>query len=196
MAESVDPAVADYIRATRERYTREAVTARLREMGRSPAEIERAWEIVDAEGPITPRQDWRPGWAAWAALVALGAVGAFLVWRDEPYGAGGIAPVVYIGAASMAFAVGKAGSVLVDSDRSMWAAIAMGLLVAALMFVAFANPRASMAIATLLGALALGVLALALRFIDPRVAGYIGAAFPVLGWLIVTGVCYSPLIGR
>jgi hypothetical protein len=196
MPEPVDPAVMDYIRATRGRYTREAVTDRLQELGRSPAEIEQAWELVEAEGPLPATNDYRPGWVEWAVLVALGAIGAFLVWQDEPYGAGGIAPVVYIGAASLAFAVGKGGSMAVDSAQSLWLAVGAGLVAAAVAFWLIASPVPSLALFTLLGALTLGVLTYALHSINPRVAGYIGAAFPVLGWLVVTGVCYSPLFGR
>jgi hypothetical protein len=196
MPEPVDPAVIEYIRATRGRYTREAIRSRLHGMGRSPDEIQQAWELVETEGPVAPSDDFRPGWIAWAVLVALGAVGAFLVWRDEPYGAGAIAPVVYIGAATLAFAAGKGGSMLVDSDRRLWAAIALGLLVGAIALVATSYPSASLALFTLLGALVLGLLAFARRSDFPRVAGYIGAALPILGWLVVTGVCYSPLFGR
>lgn len=42
----------DYIRANRDRYTREATTRQLEAAGHDPAEIAAAWERLDA-GPMT-----------------------------------------------------------------------------------------------------------------------------------------------
>jgi hypothetical protein len=195
MAEELDPAVVDYVRATRPRYTREAITKRLLEMGRSAAEIERAWDVVEAEGPVQAAGDWRPGWIAWLVLVGLGAIGAFLVWRDDSYGAPAIAPVVYIGAASLAFALGKAGSIFVDEDQRLGVAIGGGLVVAGLTYVSIASGPGTFNVVVLIGALMVGVATLTLASADARVAGFAGAALPIIGWLLVTGVCYSPLIG-
>jgi hypothetical protein len=196
--ESVDPAILEFIRATRDRYTREAITDRLQAAGHEPDAIQRAWQVSDADAPSATRwrRDWRPGWAEGLALVGLGAVGAYVVWRDEPYGAGGIAPFVYVGAASLAFGVGKGGSMLVDRDQRMWAAIGAGLIIASLLYVAVAAPPGAVGIGAFIGAFAFGAAVLALGFAHQRVSGFAGAALPILAWLVVTGVCYSPLIGR
>jgi hypothetical protein len=196
VGEPVDPLIVEYIRGTHERYTREAITKRLRDMGHDSGEIERAWQAVDTVPTAGRSKGWRPGWVEWLVLVSLGAVGAFLVWWDEPYGGGGFAATVYVVAASLAFGIGKAGSLLVDHDLRLWAAIAMGIVVAVLAFVSVSSPPGTLAIGAFVAALAFGVPTVVLGSAGSRVAGFAAAAYPILGWLVVTGLCYSPLVGR
>ena len=47
----MDPRIADYIRANRKQYTREAITKQLLEAGHDPAEVERTWAALDTRDP-------------------------------------------------------------------------------------------------------------------------------------------------
>ena len=49
----MDPRIADYIRANRRKYTREAITKQLLDAGHDPGEIERTWEAFDARDADT-----------------------------------------------------------------------------------------------------------------------------------------------
>jgi len=73
----MDPRIADYIRANRRKYTREALTRQLVEAGHDPDEIERVWAAFDA-----PDADDVAGEGFWGrfALLALGInVGVLLI---------------------------------------------------------------------------------------------------------------------
>lgn len=73
----MDPRIADYIRANRRRYTREAITKQLLEAGHDPAEVQRTWAALD-----TPDADTVAGEGFWGrfALILVGInVGVFLV---------------------------------------------------------------------------------------------------------------------
>ena len=73
----MDPRIADYIRANRRTYTREAITQQLVEAGHDRAEIERVWAALEAPDP-----DAVAGEGFWGrfALVLIGInVGVFLV---------------------------------------------------------------------------------------------------------------------
>jgi hypothetical protein len=73
----MDQRIADYIRANRDRYTREAIRQQLVDAGYDPAVIERTWAILD-----TPDADDVAGPGFWRrfALILLGVnVGIFLV---------------------------------------------------------------------------------------------------------------------
>jgi hypothetical protein len=73
----MDPRIADYIRANRGRYTREAIRQQLIDAGYDQAEIDRTWAILD-----TPDADDVAGEGFWRrfALIVIGVnVGIFLV---------------------------------------------------------------------------------------------------------------------
>lgn len=73
----MDPRIADYIRANRARYTREAIRQQLIDAGHDPAEIDRTWAILD-----TPDADDVAGEGFWRrfALIVIGVnAGIFLV---------------------------------------------------------------------------------------------------------------------
>jgi hypothetical protein len=65
----MDPRIADYIRANRRKYTREAITKQLIEAGHDPAEIERTWAALE-----TPDPDAVAGEGFWGrfALILIG----------------------------------------------------------------------------------------------------------------------------
>lgn len=65
----MDPRIADYIRANRRKYTREAITKQLVEAGHDPGEIERTWAALDTRDP-----DAVAGEGFWGrfALIAVG----------------------------------------------------------------------------------------------------------------------------
>lgn len=56
----VDPAIAEYIRTSRDIYTREAITKHLSAAGHEPGAIEAAWVEVEAAKP-PPRQTSQAG---------------------------------------------------------------------------------------------------------------------------------------
>lgn len=73
----MDPRIADYIRANRRTYTREAITKQLIEAGHDPGEIERTWAALDARDA-----DAVAGEGFWGrfALILIGInLGVFLV---------------------------------------------------------------------------------------------------------------------
>jgi hypothetical protein len=73
----MDPRIADYIRANRARYTRDAIRRQLLAAGHDPAEIDRTWAILD-----TPDADDVAGEGFWRrfAVILIGVnIGIFLV---------------------------------------------------------------------------------------------------------------------
>jgi hypothetical protein len=190
----MDPKIGDYIRENRDKYTREAIREQLIAAGHDPeavdAELERSAGQYAAP---TPPIGWRPRWREFLVLVLLGAIGAAIVWAGEPYGAGGIAPVVYFIVVSIGFAIGKAVSLLVDAGNTLTAAVLLGVAAVG-GAVVFGLSLVSQAIAV--PAVVMAVLLIYLRGSNPRAAGAVGAAIPLLVWLLVTGTCYSPLLSR
>jgi heme O synthase-like polyprenyltransferase len=84
---------------------------------------------------------------------------------------------------------------LVDRDRRQWTGIGGALILAGLAYLFAANGPMMLGIVVLTFIIVVGLATLALRWTDERVAGFIGASLPVIGWLVITGVCYSPLFG-
>jgi hypothetical protein len=188
--------VDEYIRANRDRYTREAITAHLVAAGHDRAAVEAAWQRAEAPpGAAARPTGWRPRWAEFFVLVILGAIGAAIVWAEEPYGAGGIAPVVYVIIVTIGFALGKAISLLVDAGNGLTAAVMLALVAIGGAFLSLTSALPWVALAV---ALLAGIPALLLIYLrgNPRGAGMVGALVPVLVWLAVTGTCYAPLYGR
>lgn len=73
----MDPRIADYIRANRGRYTREAIRQQLVDAGYDPEAIDRTWAILD-----TPDADDVAGPGFWRrfAIILIGVnVGVFLI---------------------------------------------------------------------------------------------------------------------
>jgi hypothetical protein len=73
----MDPLIADYIRANRGRYTREAIRQQLIDAGYDPAVIDRTWAVLD-----TPDADDVAGEGFWRrfALIVIGInLGIFLI---------------------------------------------------------------------------------------------------------------------
>jgi hypothetical protein len=64
--------IEEYIRANRQRYTRDAVTEQLRASGHDSAEIEAAWARVEAATPTVPPATAGPGTTLLAVLLGLG----------------------------------------------------------------------------------------------------------------------------
>lgn len=192
----MDPRIADFIRANRERCTREVIRDQLVKAGHTPEEVDRTWDTLAASESITIDRGWRPGWREYLVLVGIGAVGAFLVWRDRPYGGDGVlAAIFYVVLASVAFGIGKGLSMAVDRGKTIAVAAGVGIGVAGLASFAFGPSLLLMAV--LGAALAIGIAGalIGLRTTNPRAAGLLGAAIPIIAWLAVTGTCYAPFIG-
>jgi len=193
----MDPKIDDYIWENRERYTREAIREQLVAAGHDPAAVDAAWDRVAGE-PAAPTRPigWRPRGREFFLLVVLGAISMVFVWADEPYGAGAIAPVVYIFLASIGFAIGKWFSIMVDAGNALTPIILLGLVAigGAMMAVVSSTLLLALAVAILAGVPAL--LLFYLRGTNPNGAGMVGAAIPILIWLAVTGTCYAPLFAR
>jgi hypothetical protein len=64
--------IEDYIRANRQRYTREAVTEQLRAAGHDSAEIEAAWALVEGATPSAPPATAGAGTMLLVLLLGLG----------------------------------------------------------------------------------------------------------------------------
>lgn len=66
----MDPRIADYIRANRRRYTRDAIRQQLVEAGHAPEEIDATWAALDAPDPdVTAGEGfWRRFWLFLAAV--------------------------------------------------------------------------------------------------------------------------------
>ncbi|HEV2073129.1 MAG TPA: hypothetical protein VGR29_05745 [Thermomicrobiales bacterium] len=135
----MDSEITRYIRENRDRYTREAIEARLIRAGYSPTEIDALWPPDDEQRPPVPqgRAFWRP-----FILSVIGMYGitflvyaiTALVWTDES-----IWPIIL---ALLFLFLLSAGSISVDivrRKRSAWASgtassskagVASGLLTA------------------------------------------------------------------
>jgi hypothetical protein len=191
-----DPrAIDDYIRQNHDRYTREAVRDQLLAAGHDPAAIDAAWARVDEGRPAATPLGWRPGWREYLLLLVVGAIGAAIVWAGEPYGAGMIAPVAYAVILTVGFGAAKLISILIDRGSSTAAAVFLGLVGGAAIWISIASNLSLIAMVVAALSIVLVVLVLVLRGPNQRVAGTIGAALPILVWLGITGTCYAPLIG-
>jgi len=74
----MDPKVADFIRANRGRYTREAIIGRLVEAGHDRAEAEWTWDRLAEAEPQPGPSGKALGWYVWIVYV-LGFVGILLI---------------------------------------------------------------------------------------------------------------------
>jgi hypothetical protein len=76
----MDPRIADYIRANRTQYTREAIRARLIEAGHSPEEVDWTWDRLGEAEPMAPPGPSGFRWYVWmlfglcAVLIAIPTV--------------------------------------------------------------------------------------------------------------------------
>lgn len=192
---AMDQQINDYIKANRDKYTREAIRDQLIAAGHDPAAIDEALQADTAAEAAPMRTGWRLGWRSFLVLVVLGAIGAGLIWQNQMYSAGGIAAAIYAVIAGIALGVGRGISVLVDRGQTVAAAALLAVIggVGALLLVT-GNSLILAAIAVLAaGGLAAGLLAL--RRGDPARASLLGAAVPIVFWLAVTGTCYAPIFG-
>ena len=126
-------------------------------------------------------------------LLAVGALGAAFVWAGEPYGAGGIAPIVYVVIVSISFGVAKFFSNSIDQSGSGLTAILMAIATVVILLISAINAFAPI----LLGAaVATAVFAVVFFFLrgNAWAAGMVGAALPIVVWLLITGTCYAPLL--
>ena len=192
----MDPKIVDYIQANRTRYTREAIREQLIAAGHDPravdAELESsAGQYAESTRPV----GWRPRWREFLVLVVLGAIGAAFVWADETYGGGGFAVVVYVIIVSIGFGLAKVLSIAIDHGSIMTVAVLVAVLgIGATLF--FAGGPSPIALLVAAPAAMLAGLLLYFRSRNPRAAGAIGAALPILVWLAITGTCYTPLLNR
>ena len=191
-----DPnAIDDYIEQNKARYTREAIRDQLVTAGHDPKEIDDAWERLGASRAGATPVGWRPGWREFWLLLVVGAIGAAIVWAGEPYGAGGIAPFGYAVILSIGFGAAKLISRAIDRSGGGLAAVYLAIATVGALLLSAINFFALPFLALTAG---LAVLAVAMFFLrgNPRAAGIIGAALPIVAWLVITGTCYAPLLSR
>ena len=90
--------VLDYIRSNRDRYTREAIDAQLRETGNPQTDIDQAWATIEREstqGSRLMRSYWRYWWLLTLGVAAIAtAVVASLSPSGEFYSPGSVATVL------------------------------------------------------------------------------------------------------
>ena len=192
----MDPRIEEYIRKNRGIYTRDALRQQLIAAGHDPGAVDAALDRMGAGSPAASRPTgWRPRWREFLVLVALGAIGAFFVWAGEMYGAGGIAPVVYVILVSVAWGVAKAVSIAIDSGSSRGAAILLAVLGAGAAVMSLTSGLSIIGLAVAASAALVAGLLFFFGRRNPQTAGAIGAALPIVAWLVVTGTCYAPLVG-
>ena len=194
----MDSEIDGYIRQNRSRYTREAIRAQLIAAGHDPTAIDEAWERLGAPSGAATSPGWRPGWPVLLLLLVLGAVGAAVVWAGQPYGAGGIAPIVYFIVMGVAFAVAKGISALIDSGSSTIAIVLVGVgaFVGGVLGLTGGPSPSPFTLGLAVLAAGLVLVLLFLRSRSPRALGAVGAALPIIAWLVITGTCYAPLASR
>ena len=185
----------DYIRQNRGRYTDEAIREQLIVAGHDPAAINEVWGRLEAEHP-TVAAGWRvPRWM-FAVLVVGGSVGAGVAWAGQPYGAGGIAPFAYLVIASIALLIGRWVASLVDRGSVLLASIIVLLVGAPIAWSMLISRQPVLAVVAGITAGAIVATFFGLRRSHAHGVAMLAAAMPIVFWLIVTGVCYSPLLGR
>jgi hypothetical protein len=192
----MDPSIEDYIRENRTRYTKEAIRAQLVAAGHPAADVDAAWDRVGGGSAAAAPVGWRPRWREFLVLLVLGAIGAALVWSGQPYSAGGVAPIAYAIVLSIGFGAAKLISITIDRGAIDQAALWMAVIaVAAALFAAINQFSPIFLVAAgAIAVLAVGLFVLKDR--NPGAAGMVGAALPVVVWLLVTGTCYAPLLSR
>jgi hypothetical protein len=186
-------AIDDYIEQNKARYTSEAMRDQLLAAGHDPRGVDEALKRLAAPSESARPAGWRPGWTEFALLLVVGAIGAAIVWAGQPYGAGGIAPIVYAIVVSIGFGIAKFLSITIDQAGSGPAAIYLVIATVGALLISTINGFALPILAAAAGA---GVLAVVFFFLrgSPRTAGMIGAALPIVVWLLITGTCYAPLL--
>lgn len=189
-----DPsAIDEYIEQNKATYTREAIRENLVTAGHDPAAIDEAWERLGASNAAPKPTGWRPGWREFLLLVIGGAIGAAAVWSGQPYGAGGIAPIAYVIIVSIGFGIAKFISITIDRAGSGAAAFYMVLATVGTLLISAINGFAPLLLALTAGTVVLATVFFFLRRSE-RAAGMIGAALPIVVWLLITGTCYAPLV--
>jgi hypothetical protein len=190
MAEPGDT-IREYIRANRDRYTREAITAQLVANGHDPAEVEAAWAAMqpasrqpDASGPVSGR--------VLAVLILLGVVAVAITWSGTSYGANVIAPIVYAIATTVAVGVVYAITLAAQHGHTGAAAAwfgAIGIAAAGLLVLNTLWPIAIAVIVVFGGA----ALILARGGSAGRAVAVV-SWLPLLVWLVSTGACVAPAV--
>jgi len=186
-----------YIRANRDRYTREAITAVLVGAGHDPAAIEAAWALVAIDGGASA-SDARPRTryiAVFVPLLVLGGALVFLVGSGM-YLVGPFWGISYLITAVVVISI-SVGLTALASGRGWIVAVALGAAATAAMAWISISLNAvenypGWIIATLVGLIATVTAYAVHRYrIEVPALAY---ALPFIGWLVVTGICVSPLI--
>jgi len=190
MAEPSDT-IRDYIRANRDRYTREAITAQLAAGGHDPDDIEAAWDETERAG--SPPEPTGPV-AAWvlAILIVLGVVAVFVTWRNQSYGANVIAPIVYAIATSIAVAASYGIARLAQRGAARAAAVWLGFfgLASAVLFWLLTLWPIAIGLLVVFGASAVVLSRSGTMGRGVMVVSWL----PLLIWLVSTGTCVAPAV--
>ena len=189
----MNPDIDSYIREHSEQYTRAAMREQLITAGHDPAAIDEALDRAEVERQAPAARSWRLGQLGFLLLVGLGTVGAGVVWAGQPYGAGGIAAVIYAVVAAIALGVGWLVSWLVDRGHVSVVAGLFALAGGVALYSLAIGGGGTIGMLALLGCVTMAAALLILRRYRPGWAGALAAAVPILLWLIVTGTCYSPV---
>lgn len=189
----MDEQIAKYIREHRGRYTREAVTKQLLAAGHDARAIDETWTAVNAAdfprpANVFPRARYTP---LVAGLVALGAIPAFLASSSVSY-VGGLWAVSYLIAAPIAMVIGI-GLTAISVHRGWFVVVILGALVT--LYALWLSLTLVDVPAFLFAAVAAAatIAAMAIHRYGARLP-ILAYALPVVGWLLVTGVCAAPLM--
>lgn len=189
----MDEQIAKYIREHQGRFTREAITKQLLAAGHDAGVIDETWTAVNAAGfprppSVFPHARYTP---LIAGLVALGAIPAFLASSSVLY-VGGLWGVSYLIAAPIVMLLGV-GLTAISVSRG-WLVVVILAALLTLYFlwqaVTFVDVPAFLLAAV---AAAATTAAIAIHRYGAQVP-VLAYALPVVGWLLVTGVCASPLV--
>jgi len=187
--------IAEYIRANRGRYTRQAIDDQLKAAGHPAQSIEAAWVAVgppEGAEPVLPGVRYGP---VVLGLLILGGVATAIAGRDSYFGAAlwvlsyliSVLIVMAIGIGMTRVAAGSGWRTLVVLVGLLWAAM-LWVTVSAL---AGGDPTPAFMGAGIAGVATLTAIAVHRYHRDVPLLAY---ALPVLGWLAVTGLCVSPLL--
>jgi hypothetical protein len=185
-----------YIQEHQERYTREAMRAQLVAAGHSPTAVDLALDRAAVSSVLQQGAGWRPSWLEFIVLLVLGAIGAAVAWANQPYGAGAVAPIVYAVILAIGFGSAKLLSILIDRGNPRAAGALLALVAAGGVYLAIINGMSPVALAIAAVAAVLAILMFTVGHRNLPLMGTVGAALPILAWLVVTGTCLSPLFVR
>jgi hypothetical protein len=189
----MDEQIAKYIREHRGRYTREAVTKQLLAAGHDAQAIDATWTAVNAAdfprpASVFPHARYTP---FIAGLVALGAIPAFLAGSSGLY-LSGLWGVSYLIAAPIVMLLGI-GLTAISVSRGWFVVVILGA------FVTLYGLWLSITLvdvpvflfAAVAAAATIAAVAIHRYGAQWPILAY---ALPVVGWLLVTGVCAAPLV--